>query len=105
MPMEQINVLGFWSRFDEARTTTLEQVSKNTGINQGTLRNLHYTMKLPNLTDTVVLADYLNVSLDWLVLGKVVEKGNSDSLDKLVSAYLNSDEQTKFVVNRILNIT
>lgn len=44
------------------------------------------------------------MSLDWLVMGKVVEQGCSDRLDKLVSAYLKSDEQTKYVVNRILDI-
>ena len=103
MLMEQINVMGFWSRFDEVRNTTLEQVADNIGMNRGSLRNLHYTRKLPNLADTVCIADYLNVSLDWLVLGKVVDSGN-EKVSKLLSAYLSSDEATRTVINRLLNI-
>ena len=103
MTMEQVNVLGFWSRFDEVRTGTLEEVARNSGINQGTLRNLRSRKLLPNLLDTVVLADYLNVSLDWLVLGKVDNDENS-SLAKLVRAYLEADELSKLVVDRVLKL-
>lgn len=103
MTMEQVNVLGFWSRFDEVRTGTLEEVARNSGINQGTLRNLRSRKLLPNLLDTVVLADYLNVSLDWLVLGKVANDENS-SLAKLVRAYLEADELSKLVVDRVLKL-
>lgn len=103
MTMEQVNVLGFWSRFDEVRTGTLEEVARNSGINQGTLRNLRSRKLLPNLLDTVVLADYLNVSLDWLVLGKV-DNDEDSSLAKLVRAYLEADELSKLVVDRVLKL-
>ena len=103
MTMEQVNVLGFWSRFDEVRTTTLEEVARQSGINQGTLRNLRSRKLLPNLLDTVVIADYLNVSLDWLVLGKVSNDKDS-SLSKLVNSYLAADELTKLVVDRVLKL-
>ena len=103
MTMEQVNVLGFWSRFDEVRTTTLEEVARQSGINQGTLRNLRSRKLLPNLLDTVVIADYLNVSLDWLVLGKVANDSDS-SLAKLVNAYLEADELTKVIVDRVLKL-
>ena len=103
MTMEQISVLGFWERFDEVRKVTLEQVARESGINQGTLRNLRSRKLLPNLLDTVVIADYLNVSLDWLVLGKV--QNDKDSfLSKLVKAYLETDELSKLVVDRVLKL-
>ena len=103
MTMEQISVLGFWERFDEVRKVTLEQVARESGINQGTLRNLRSRKLLPNLLDTVVIADYLNVILDWLVLGKV--QNDKDSfLSKLVKAYLETDELSKLVVDRVLKL-
>ena len=102
MLMEQVDILGFWKRFDESRTESLADVAKATGINNGSLRNLHSSGKLPNLADTVVLADYLGWSLDWLVLGKVVEQ--KESVSRLVKAYLLADELTKRMVDRLLGL-
>ena len=103
MLMEQINVMGFWNRFDEAREVSIAEVAKATGINNGSLRNLHSSGKLPNLPDTVVIADYLGVSLDWLVLGKVTNDRES-KISKVVKAYLDADEVSKIAVERILRL-
>lgn len=103
MPMSQISVMNFWSRFDDVRTETIEEVAKATGISQGTIRNLRSRKMLPNLADTIALADYLNVSLDWLVLGKVVEKGSED-LNEIVQEYKKSDNLTKLLVQRTLGL-
>lgn len=92
--------MDFWSRFDSVRNGTLEDVSKFTSIPLGTLKNLRTRKLLPNLADTTAIAEYLNVSLDWLVLGKVSENIN----DKLLVAYSNADELTKLMVHKLLNI-
>ena len=103
MPMNEINIMGFWDRFDEARPVTIEQVAIATGLNQGSLRNLRSSRKLPNLADTVVIADYLNVSLDWLVLGKVSDERDTE-IGRILKAYLESDELTRMMVRKLLNM-
>lgn len=103
MAMSQISVMNFWSRFDDVRKGTIEDVSKGTGIPNGTLRNLRARKMLPNLADTIAIAEYLNVSLDWLVLGKVVEKGSED-LNEVVVEYKKSDNLTKLLVQRTLKL-
>ena len=103
MLMEQVNVLGFWNRVDEIRNGTLEEMANGTGISQGTIRNLRSRKMLPNLADTVVIAEYLGVSLDWLVLGKVsTEKTNE--LSRVLKAYEESDTITKMLVLKVLGI-
>ena len=100
MAMEKVSVLDFWMRFDSVRNGTLEDVSKFTNIPLGTLKNLRTRKLLPNLADTTAIAEYLNVSLDWLVLGKVSENMN----DKLLVAYSKADELTKMMIHKLLNI-
>ena len=99
-----ISVIGFWSRFDEVRGGTLDEVCKATGIPNNTLRGLRSKNKLPNLVDTVVIADFLNVSLDWLVLGKVANEKGSD-LSEVLKSYSEADELTKLMVRRLLKLT
>ena len=103
MTMPQISVLSFWSRFDDVRSVSIDEVAKATGIKSGTIRNLRARKMLPNLADTIALADYLNVSLDWLVLGKVVEKGSED-LNEVMLEYKRSDNLTKLLVQRTLRL-
>ena len=103
MPMQEFTVSQFWNRVDSARKGTLEDMSNKTGISEGTLRNLRCRKMFPNLTDTVLIADYLGVSLDWLVLGKVADEKNAD-ISKVLKAYIDTDEQTKFVIRKLLNL-
>ncbi len=103
MAMSQISVMNFWSRFDDMRKGSIEEAAIGTGIPYGTLRNLRARKLLPNLADTIAIAEYLNVSLDWLVLGKVVEKGSED-LNEVVVEYKKSDNLTKLLVQRTLKL-
>ena len=103
MLVSQITVMSFWNRFDDVRQGTIEDVSKGTGINQGTLRNLRSRKMLPNLADTIAIADYLNVSLDWLVLGKVVES-RSEEMNEVMNEYKKADNFTKLLVQRALKL-
>ena len=104
MAMQRIGVLDFWSRVDSSRSSTLAHMSEGTGIPLGTLKNFRTRGLLPSLVDTVAIADYLGVSLDWLVLGKDVEQG-SGRLSNLLKAYLCADDVTKLMVERILGLS
>jgi len=101
MPMHDFTVIQFWNRVDSARKGTLEDMSNKTGISEGTLRNLRCRKMFPNLTDTVLIADYLGVTLDWLVLGKVSSE-KEEEVSSILKAYLDSDEVTKLLVKRTL---
>lgn len=103
MQMQEINILSFWNRFDSVRTVSIDKVAENTGLNAGTLRNLRMNKKLPNLVDTVVIADYLKCSLDWLVLGRVSAE-KEEEVGLILKAYLDSDEVTKLLVKRTLRL-
>lgn len=103
MLMEQVSVLGFWGRVDEVREGTLEDMANGTGISQGTIRNLRSRKMLPNLADTVVIAEYLGVSLDWLVLGKVSTEKTIE-LSRVLKAYEEADTITKMLVSKVLGI-
>ena len=101
--MTEINVTKFWDRFDQVRTDSLETICNRAGVSHNTIRGLRTHNKLPNLVDTIVLADYLNVTLDWLVLGKVADEKNAD-ISKVLKAYIDTDEQTKYVIRKLLNL-
>ena len=103
MTMLKIGIMDFWKRVDEARQGTLDELSKGTGIPIGTIKNFRTRHTLPSLADTSAIAEYLNVSLDWLVLGKVVEKGSED-LNDVVAEYKKSDNLTKLLVQRTLGL-
>lgn len=104
MSMQRIGILDFWERVDSSRSSTLAQMSEGTGIPLGTLKNFRTRRLLPSLVDTVAIADYLGVSLDWLVLGKDVERGGS-RVGSLLKAYLCADDVTKLMVERILGLS
>lgn len=101
MAMHEIGILEFWNRVDQVRPGTLEDMSRGTSIPLGTLKNFRTRKLLPSLADTSSIAEYLNVSLDWLVLGKVAEK---DEVSVITQAYLGSDEYTKELVRRVLKL-
>ena len=103
MPMQEFTVSQFWNRVDSARKGTLEDMSNKTGISEGTLRNLRCRKMFPNLTDTVLIADYLGVSLDWLVFGKVSSE-KEEEVSLILKAYLDSDEVSKTLVKRVLKL-
>ena len=103
MTMKQIGIMEFWNRVDQVRKGTLEDLSKGTGIPHGTLKNFRTRKLLPSLADTSAIAEYLNVTLDWLVLGKVSSERDS-RLSIVLKAYEGSDELTKILVRKVLNL-
>ena len=93
----------FWKRFSDTRHDTLAVVSEKTGIPLATIKGWNSKGRLPKLTEAIKLAEYLGVSLDWLILGKVVER-EGDNISSVINAYIKADDKTKYVINRILEI-
>ena len=93
----------FWKRFSDTRQDTLAVVSEKTGIPLATIKGWNSKGRLPKLTEAIKLAEYLGVSLDWLILGKVVER-EGNNISSVINAYVKADDKTKYVINRILEI-
>ena len=94
----------FWKRLTYSRPDTLSVMSEKTGIPMATIKGWYSKGRLPKLEDAIKVSDYLGVSLDWLVLGKDVER-SGNRVGSLVEAYLCTDEATRLVVNRILGLS
>jgi len=92
----------FWSRVDSVRDNTLAVLCETAGVNLGTIKGLRKNSKYPNLLDTVALADALGCTLDWLVLGRT--NAETQELEDVLLAYVNSDEDTRHVIRRILGL-
>lgn len=62
--------LCFSERLKELRTSsglTMEQLGKNIGSTRGTIGNLENGNKKPSLDMLIKLADYFDVSVDYLI--------------------------------------
>lgn len=102
-PMSELIKESFWRRIDETRKVSIEVLGRETGINYHSLytwRNSHY---LPSLEYILAIADYLNVTLDWLILGRVCQVDDYDVND-VMKAYIESESVTKLLVKRALKI-
>ena len=78
----------------QEKNITITEVSKSTGIAKSTLHNLMNGTE-PSLSKAQKLAEYFNVSLDYLVLGKECQKSLIEELIKS-----NSFEDTFEVIIR-----
>ena len=94
----------FWKRLTYSRPDTLSVMSEKTGIPLATIKGWYSKGRLPKLEDAIIVSEYLGCSLDWLVLGKDVEKG-SNKVSSLVQAYILADELTKSMVDRLLQLS
>ena len=90
----------FWERLTDSRPDTLAVMSEKTGIPLATIKGWHSKGRLPKTDEAIVLCEYLGVSLDWLILGKQSESFN----DRLIKSYRDSDELTKQIINKLLQL-
>ena len=90
----------FWNRLTEARADTLSVMAQKTGIPLATIKGWHSKNRLPKLDEAIAISEYLGVSLDWLMLGKHSESFN----DRLIKSYRDSDDLTKQIINKLLNL-
>lgn len=77
----------------QTKQITAYKVAKDTGISQGLMNEYKNGIKLPTVQNLVKIADYLNVSVDYL-LGTSEEIGakkaptENDERDELVDAIM-----------------
>lgn len=101
-PMSEIKE-SFWRRIDETRKVSIEVLGRETGINYHSLYTWRNSNYLPSLVYILAIADYLNVTLDWLILGRVCQVDDHDVND-VMKAYIESESVTKLLVKRALKI-
>lgn len=85
---------------------TAYRVSKNTGVTQTTLSDWKTGRATPRTATLQKIADYFDVSLDWLLGNTDYRKGSEYSTDKdiiLVARHLENipDEDRKAVIETI----
>ena len=90
----------FWKRLTDSRPDTLAVMAEKTGIPLATIKGWHSKGRIPKLEEAIALAEYLGVSLDWLLLGKHSESFN----DRLIKSYRDSDDLTKQIINKLLKL-
>lgn len=72
---------------------TQEQVAKKIGITQYTYSNYENNKTQPNYKTLIKLADFFNVSIDYLINHKTKNK-NSKDRQELINTILNLNERT-----------
>ena len=90
----------FWERFSSVKNDSIANIAVKTGISENTMEGWKVKGRLPKMKDAVTLCEYLGVSLDWLILGKSSENFN----DRLVKAFKDSDELTKQIIIKLLDL-
>lgn len=77
---------------------TIKELERIIQISNGSIR--HWNEKTPSVERVLLVADYFNVSLDWLVTGK--ESGNLTSEEQLlVDHYRRADDRGRRNIMKI----
>lgn len=80
---------------------SIKALEKEIGLGNGTIRR--WTEKSPQCDKLVMVANYLQVSLDWLVYGK--EHGDLTLEEQeLISAYRTAPEPMKAAARKLLDM-
>ena len=59
----------FWKRVDDLNESTLISLAESTGIKYQRIKAQRSADKFPTLTDTCLIAEYLNTSVEFLTKG------------------------------------
>ncbi len=101
----EIDAKLFWSRMDTIlaqKKITLREICANAGISYSTISSQRVRITVPKLEQMVAMSDYLNLSLDEVVLGKTYQPQIPDialavmqntRLQTIVSALLASPDK------------
>ncbi len=74
------------------KNTNFKQLEKELGFGNGTIRK--WETQKPSYDKVVAVANKLNISLDWLILGKECSDISCDE-QKLLNLYRQADERGK----------
>lgn len=77
--------------------TNIKRLEEATGMGNGTIRK--WDVQCPSYDKVVKVADYLCVSLDWLIFGKEAGELTPEEL-QLVEFYRKADERGKRTILR-----
>lgn len=76
--MENINAYTFWNRVDDIRTKlnikTLKELSSISNIKYRKINDQRTNMSIPKSEDLLALSNALNVSMEYLLVGKISQK-------------------------------
>lgn len=89
-------------RYRRERNISQEKLAQAIGVSRSTVSMWEIEASQPDNDLLIVLADYLNVSIDDL-LGHKPDKIPSES-DRLYQAYLDADDAIRKAVNKLLDL-
>lgn len=84
------------------KNTSIKAVEKELGIGNGTISK--WDKQSPRTDKLIMVANYLQVSLDWLVFGKEAE-ALSEEEQKIIEGYRKASEGRKESVQALLGVT
>lgn len=85
------------------KRVSISTIEKEAGISNGVIRR--WEKSSPQCDKIAPVANYLNVSLDWLILGKDNITGLSDIEQKIISAYRAVSPEKQEVIRDILKVS
>ena len=99
------NVMDFARRFIQLRNEadlTQEELAKKLGISKGAIGNYESGIRTPRAEDLDNIADYFNVSLDYL-LGRNEERPEITLEEQwIINCYRNADSNIKEAIKALL---
>lgn len=109
MTRSEESARSFWVRVDESLNTIplqLKDIADATGLSYQSLTGWRHKNRMPDLEAAVVIADCLQVSLDYLATGKTVAIAVPENtrLYTINKKLRTADETTLQLVERVLQI-
>lgn len=101
-----MDIKGFWERLDIALIKTgvrsIKALCKETGVPYQTIVNQRTQKRFPTVETVAAFAQFLDVSLDWLLLGKEteIEKNVAGIAFRLKEAVLKGLEDLDYKIVR-----
>ena len=93
--------LDIFPKLLNSHNVTQKQLAEYLGIRQLTISEWKTKNKIPNVETLIKIAQYFNVSLDYLLTGE--EKNLSSDEVELISNYRNLDNHDKSMARTILS--
>ena len=81
---------------------SIKALEREAGLSNGLIRR--WTESSPQCDKLIIVANYLQVSLDWLVLGKENSE-LSETEQKLINSYRSASPDIQGATRRLLNVT
>ena len=85
-----------------AKGITLAIVAQKSHSALPTLYNNRSRKRYPKIQEIIAIAKVLDVSLDWLLLGKPANSDYTITENKTVQAYLSAPKAVQDIIDRIL---